>query len=560
MSDPTSMGTVPWPSEFAELYRARGYWEDTTIGDVVRAVADEHPERVAVVDRDVRLSYRELVERADAAAERLRQLGLEPDDRILVQLPNSWEFIVLTLACFRSGVIPVMALPAHRRHELAHLAGVSQSRAIAVPRRLRDFDHEALALDLVEEIPDLTWVLSLAGDEPSGADTVDLAALLEPSDDPAEARRTADGTRPNPDTPACFLISGGTTGLPKLITRTHNDYVCNIRATSATAELGADDVYLGTLPVSHNFPLACPGVLGALFVGAKVVMLPSPEPVRVFATIAAEGVTVAAAVPAVAQRWLDHQEEVGGDQLSTLRLLQVGGSRLPDEHAARVNPVLGATLQQVFGMAEGLINTTRIDDPDDVIVGTQGRPVHEADEVRVLDPFGKDVPDGTPGAIYTRGPYTPRGYYNAAEHNRRAFQGDGWYGSGDIVVRRPDGNLVVHGRDKDMINRGGEKISAEEIEDLMYRLGTLELVAAVAMPDPVLGERLCVYVVPKPGHQAPSLDEVRAAFDERGVAAYKLPERLEVVGELPMTKVGKINKKALREDIATRLDASTVRS
>jgi 2,3-dihydroxybenzoate-AMP ligase len=561
MSDPTSMGTVPWPAEVADLYRARGYWEDTAIGDVVRAVADERPDIVAVVDGDTRLTYGELVDRADAAAVRLRDHGLEPDDRILVQLPNGWEFIVLTLACFRSGVIPVMALPAHRRHELSHLAGVSQSRAIAVPRRLRDFDHEALALELVEDLPDLSLVFSLAGDQPpGGGSVVDLGNLLAEPADAAEARRVADGMRPAPDASACFLISGGTTGLPKLITRTHNDYVCNVRATSLTAELGPDDVYLGTLPVSHNFPLACPGVLGALFVGGKVVMLPSPEPVRVFATIAAEGVTVAAAVPAVAQRWLDHQEEVGGEQLKTLRLLQVGGSRLPDEHAARVNPVLGATLQQVFGMAEGLINTTRIGDPDEVIVGTQGRPVHEADEVRILDPFGKDVPDGTPGAIYTRGPYTPRGYYNAVEHNKRAFIDGGWYGSGDIVVRRPDGNLVVHGRDKDMINRGGEKISAEEIEDLMYRLGSLELVAAVAMPDPVLGERLCVYVVPKPGRSAPTIDEVRAAFDQRGVAAYKFPERIEVVADLPMTKVGKINKKALREDIATRLDPSTVRS
>jgi len=561
MSDPTSKGTVPWPPEIAELYRARGYWEDTTIGDVVRKVAEEHPDRTAVVDSTTRLSYRELVDRADAAAVRLHDLGLRTDDRILVQLPNGWEFIVLTLACFRSGVVPVMALPAHRRHELSHLASLSQSRAIAVPRMLRDFDHEALALELADDLPDLTMVLSLAGDAPSGdSRSIDLAGLLDVPADPDEARRAAERMRPGPDAPACFLISGGTTGLPKLITRTHNDYVCNVRATSATAELDQDDVYLGTLPVSHNFPLACPGVLGALFVGARVVMLPSPEPVRAFATIEAEGVTVAAAVPAVAQRWMDHQEQVGGDQLRTLRLLQVGGSRLPDEHAARVRPVLGATLQQVFGMAEGLINTTRLDDPEDVIVGTQGRPVHEADEVRILDPLGKDVPDGVPGAIYTRGPFTSRGYYNAADHNARAFLADGWYGSGDVVVRRPDGNLVVHGRDKDMINRGGEKISAEEVEDLMYRLGSLELVAAVAMPDPVLGERLCVYVVPKPGHEAPSIEEVRDAFEHRGVAAYKFPERLEVVTELPMTKVGKINKKALREDIATRLDASTVRS
>ena len=561
MSDPTSKGIVPWPAEFAELYRARGYWEDTTIGDVIRKVAEEHPDGTAVVDGTTRLSFRELVDRADAAAVRLHALGLRTDDRILVQMPNGWEFIVLTLACFRSGVVPVMALPAHRRHELSHLAGVSQSRAIAVPRMLRGFDHEALALELAEELPDLTMVLSLSGDVPSGDDrTFDLAGLLDAPTDADEARQAAEQLRPDPDAPACFLISGGTTGLPKLITRTHNDYVCNVRATSATAELDQNDVYLGTLPVSHNFPLACPGVLGALFVGARVVMLSSPEPVRAFATIEAEGVTVAAAVPAVAQRWMDHQQEVGGDQLMTLRLLQVGGSRLPDEHALRVKAVLGATLQQVFGMAEGLINTTRLDDPEEVIVGTQGRPVHEADEVRMLDPLGKDVPDGTPGAIYTRGPYTPRGYYNAADHNAHAFLADGWYGSGDVVVRRPDGNLVVHGRDKDMINRGGEKISAEEIEDLMYRIGSLELVAAVAMPDPVLGERLCVYVVPKPGREAPSIDQVREAFEQRGVAAYKFPERLEVVGELPMTKVGKINKKALREDIASRLDASTVRS
>jgi 2,3-dihydroxybenzoate-AMP ligase len=561
MSEPTSRGTVPWPAEVADLYRARGYWEDRTIGEIIWEVADAHPDRPAVVDSETRLTYGELTQRADAAAVRMRELGLEPDDRILVQLPNGWEFIVLTLACFRSGVVPVMALPAHRRHELYHLASLSQARAMAVPRVLRDFDHESLAHELASELPDLAMVLTLAcGRENSDSRSVDLAGLLAPTSDAASTRRTVDAMMPDPDAPACFLISGGTTGLPKLITRTHNDYVCNVRATSATAGLDEDDVYLGTLPVSHNFPLACPGVLGALFSGGRAVMLPSPEPVRVFATIEAERVTIAAAVPAVAQRWMDHQEEVGGDQLRSLRVLQVGGSRLPDEHAARVKPLLGATLQQVFGMAEGLINTTRLDDRDEVIIHTQGRPVHEADEVRVLDPLGKDVADGHPGAIYTRGPYTPRGYYNAAEHNARAFLPDGWYGSGDVVIRRPDGNLVVHGRDKDMINRGGEKISAEEVEDLMYRIGGLELVAAVAMPDPVLGERLCVYAVSKPGLEPPTLEQVRAAFRRTGVAAFKFPDRLEVVSELPTTKVGKIDKRALREDITTRIDATTVRS
>ena len=165
------------------------------------------------------------------------------------------------------------------------------------------------------------------------------------------------------------------------------------------------------------------------------------------------------------------------------------------------------------------------------------------------------IGDGNPGALYTRGPYTPCGYYNAPEHNERSFLEGGWYGSGDIVVRTDGGNLVVHGRDKDMINRGGEKISAEEIESLVYAMPGVEMVAAVAMPDPALGERLCVYIVPKPGEQ-PVLDDVRAHLEATGVAAFKQPDRLEIVAELPMTKVGKIDKKALRHDIADRLTST----
>jgi 2,3-dihydroxybenzoate-AMP ligase len=557
VSCPTSHGTVPWPQDVADHYRSRGYWEDRTIGDLLWQVADARPESVAIVDGSTRLTYAELTQRADAAATRLRELGLKPDDRVVVQLPNGWEFIVFTLACFRSGIIPVMALPAHRRHELFHLTSLSEARALVVPRLLRDFDHEELAHELAKELSHLELVIVLDRDGNLGTDSVDLAALVEPPANAARSRQLADQMEPHPDAPACFLISGGTTGLPKLITRTHNDYVCNVRATAATARLGPEDVYLGTLPASHNFALACPGILGTLLVGGRVVTLPSPEPVRVFTTVEAEGVTIAAAVPAVAQRWIEHQKEAGGDQLATLRILQVGGSRLPDEKAAQVRPVLGATLQQVFGMAEGLINTTRLDDPEEVITTTQGRPVHEADEVRILDPLGTDVPDGEPGAIYTRGPYTPCGYYNAPEHNERAFLPGGWYGSGDIVVRHPDGNLVVLGRDKDMVNRGGEKISAEEIEDLMYRMGGLDLVAAVAMPDPVVGERLCVCVVPKAGHEPPTLQEVRDFFDRTGVAAFKLPERLEVLSEIPMTKVGKIDKKTLREDVSGRAHEAT---
>jgi 2,3-dihydroxybenzoate-AMP ligase len=351
---------------------------------------------------------------------------------------------------------------------------------------------------------------------------------------------------------AVFLLSGGTTGLPKLIARTHDDYAFNARASAELCGFGPDTRYLVSLPAGHNFPLACPGILGALLAGGRVVLLPTPEPARAFTTIADESVTHTAVVPAVAGRWLEHAAEHGAAELASLRLLQVGGARLADELARKVRPVLGATLQQVFGMAEGLLNYTRLDDPEDVVCTTQGRPMCRDDEVRLVDELDQDVPDGEPGSLLTRGPYTPRGYFRAAEQNARAFTADGWYRSGDICRRTPEGNLIVEGRDKDMINRGGEKISAEEVENLVYQLPTVIQVAAVAMPDRELGERVCIYVVPRPGAHV-TLDEVRESMERVGVARFKLPERLVVVDELPATKVGKIDKKALRADIADRL-------
>ena len=548
---PIAGGTVPWPEELAREYTDRGWWRGRSLGADLYEVAGTRPDALALVDGGVRLTSAELLSRADALATRLvDDLGLRREDRVVVQLPNCWQFVVLTLACLRAGIVPVMALPAHRQAELAYLAGHAEAAALAVPDTLRGFDHQAMAGELVAGSPALRHVLVVGEDV--GPGSTDLTALCAPPADPAAERARWDAAAPDSRSVAVFLLSGGTTGLPKLIARTHDDYSYNARQSAAVCGFGPRTVYLVALPASHNFPLACPGILGALLAGGRVVMLPSPEPERAFAAIAAEGVTVTAAVPAVAQRWLAHAAEVGAEQVATLGVLQVGGARLADEVARRVRPVLGATLQQVFGMAEGLLNYTRLDDPEDVICSTQGRPMSEGDEVRVVDADDRDLPDGVPGALLTRGPYTPRGYYRAPEQNARAFTPDGWYRSGDVVRRRPDGNLVVEGRDKDMINRGGEKISAEEVENVVYTLPQVAQVAAVAMPDPDLGERVCVYAVLEPGAGL-TLDDVRAAFADAGVARFKWPDRLEVVDALATTKVGKIDKKALREDLAARL-------
>jgi len=558
MPSPISDHTVPWPAADATRFAVAGYWTGVPLGELLREVAGRTPDAPALIDAadGARLTHAELAEHADAAAVRLLDLGLAPGHRMLVQLGNGWEFVVLTLACLRAGIVPVMALPAHRRTELTYLARHAEATAIAVPDRLRDFDHQSLAHELAPAVHEVTgeaWNVLVAGDDLAPG-SIDLRALCGPATDPdADRTRLAEASLHSRDV-AVFLLSGGTTGLPKLIARTHDDYAYNARASAEVCGFGPDTSYLVSLPAGHNFPLACPGILGALLSGGRVVTLPSPEPVRAFATIAAEGVTHTAVVPAVAARWLEHATENGAAELTSLRVLQVGGARLADNLARKIKPALGATLQQVFGMAEGLLNYTRLDDSDDVTCTTQGRPMSPDDEVRLVDELDNDVAPGEPGSLLTRGPYTPRGYYKAAEQNARAFTADGWYRSGDICRMTTDGNLIVEGRDKDMINRGGEKISAEEVENLVYQLPAVCQVAAVAMPDDILGERVCLYVVTKPGTTV-SLEEIRASMETIGVARFKLPEHLVVVEELKSTKVGKIDKKALRADITERLTA-----
>ena len=540
-------GTTPWPSELAERYRREGYWQGRPVTAWIAERVAERPDQVALVDGATRLSYRALWERAGTFAQYLLDHGLQPGDRVVLQLPNCWEFAAVTLGCLRVGVVPVMALPAHRQHELTHVAAKAGARALIITQQHKQDDLRAVARHVAEGVASVATILvrgepdAVAG----GACMLRLADAFTDSarlDDAAHAPIGADV--------ALMLLSGGTTGAPKLIVRTHDDYACNIRWCNEIGGIDERTVYMVVIPAAHNFPLGCPGWLGTLFAGGRVVMS-TPSAETALATMDAEQVTVTAVVPAVAQTWIEHQRAHGTLRGHSLKVLEVGGSRMPDELAPRVASVLGATLQQVFGMAEGLINMTRLDDPEEAIHHTQGRPVCPADEVRVVDAAGQDVPDGTPGALLTRGPYTPRGYFDEPEKNRQSFF-DGWYASGDIVVRRTDGNLIVAGRDKDMILRGGENISAEEVESLAYQVDGIEMAAAVAMPDPVLEERVCLYATLKSGCDVTLQDVVRS-MRARGVAAFKIPERLEIVEQLPMTKVGKIDKKQLRDDIRRRM-------
>lgn len=539
MQQSTTPGAVPWPVDFAARYVARGYWEGRPLLSYVQAAAEKDPDAVCLVDGNVRLTYRELLARVDGAGSRLLALGLRPGDRVLVQLPNCWEFLVAVLACLRVGMLPVLMLQGHRKQEITLVAEHAEARAIITTGSVKGFDHQALAHEVAANSATLEHVLVAAEDlDPR---SVDLAAVCQPLNGAVPVIEEPPGTAV-----AIFVLSGGSTGAPKLIARTHNDFSYMVRRAAQICRVDRNTVYLTALPLGHGFPFT--GALGALFGGGRVVIARSPAPEGAFALIEAERVTMTSLVPAIAQRWLDHRAADSARDISSLALVQVSGSRIPDEMARLMNPVLGCELQNGYGMGEGLMCLTRPGDPHDIVCSTQGKPICPDDELRLVDEQGEPVADGEAGILLTRGPYTPRGYYRAEQANARAFDSAGWYNTGDIVRLRPDGYLVVEGRQKDVINRGGEKISAEEIENFAYLCGA-GLAAAVAMPDTELGERICLYAVGGEFDLALLRDTMQAA----GVATFKLPERLVRVESLPVTAVGKIDKMALRADIAVRL-------
>lgn len=525
-------GVVPFPPESAARYRALGYWQDQPLRDVFAELFRTHADRVAVIDGDERITYRQLDERSTRLARNLVDLGFGKGDRVVIQLPNTAVFCYLYFALQKIGAIPVLALPSHRYREIAHFVSLTDARACAVPEQHRDFSY----VDMVNRIAaDQGRPLVLLLPE-------HISELLER--EPSISPETLAAIQIDPEDPAVFLLSGGTTGVPKLIPRSHNDYAFNSRLAASVCDIRPDDVLLLVLPIEHNLPLACPGLQGFMLHGATTVLSTSSAPRQVFELVERHRVTHIHLVPALLIRWLA-DPGIAGHDLSSLRVLQSGGQRLQPEVRDRAAALVpNALVQENFGMAEGLLMFVRLDDPDEVRRETCGRPVCPEDELRLVDDTGRDVPDGEVGELWVRGPYTLCGYFRAPEHNAVAFTMDGFYRTGDLMVRHPSGNYVVAGRRKDLINRGGEKISAEEVENLVLAHPDVVNAACVPVPDDVLGERMCACVVLRAGTtlDLPALVEFLEKFE---IAKHKLPERLEVFAELPLSPVGKVSKKDL---------------
>ncbi len=545
-------GCVPWPDDFAQRYVRQGFWESRTLADLLRDSTLTFPERIVVADGAKSLCYKELDQLSTRLAGHLLERGFRPRDIVLLQLPNTWEFMVVFFALQKIGVIPVMCLPPHRQTELSFFAQLTGARGYFFAPEFRGFNYLAMARELQSALPRLEFLVATGDGSEPGVSY--LGAWLDQPLRDGDTGKFLDAHRSDPFDVAFFLLSGGTTGVPKLIPRTHSDYIYNAKVCAQALGWGPETVFMVVIPAAHNFPLGAPGMVGALLMGGSVAMSRATDPDTVFDAIQRHKGTFLAASPALLITLLNSPQMAKYD-LRSLRFVCAGGQKMLPELVDRTWTTWSfLTPGHAFGMAEGLINLTRPDDPREVIRQTQGRPVSPADEIKIVDDGGSEVAPGEVGELLTRGPYTIRGYYKAEEHNRTAFTPDGFYRTGDMVRLHPSGNLVVEGRRKDMINRGGEKISAEEIENLILCHESVHMAAVVAMPDPIMGEKGCAFVIPRPGRTL-TLEELAGFLVEKKIAKFKLPERLEIVESFPLTGVGKVSKKDLRQQIASKLMA-----
>ncbi|MBV8892288.1 MAG: AMP-binding protein [Acidobacteria bacterium] len=542
-------GVVPFPPEFAQRYRDRGYWSDKSLADEFRMVFKRYAGRVALIAGERAISYAELDRLSDNLALNLLGVGLRPLDRVVVQLPNVAEFVILYFGLQKIGCIPIAALASQRYAEISQFVRLSAATACVIPDRTHDFDYAPMINRISAESASLKRAIIL------GSAREGFVSLTELISKPAvmPIARLSE-IKIDPDDPAVFQLSGGTTGIPKLIPRTHNDYAYNSKAAASVCAVNEDSVALVVLPIAHNLPLACPGIQGFLLNGGAAVIGPNTKPEHMAELIQKHRVTHLKVVPSLLIRLLNSDVLTHYD-LSSLKIVQSGGqSLLPQTRLLVKKLIPNAFVQENFGMAEGLLMFVRLDDPPDVCLETVGRPISPADEVRLLDEEGNEVLPGEVGELCCRGPYTLRGYFGVPDYNARAFTADGFYRSGDLMRQHASGNYIVEGRKKDLINRGGEKISAEEIENLILSHPSVKNVACIPVPDHDLGERMCACVLVREGARL-SFDELKKFLLGKEIAKYKLPERLEILPEFPLSTFGKVSKKKLAEMIASQLEA-----
>jgi yersiniabactin salicyl-AMP ligase len=519
--------------EQLEAFYSANVWEPITLGAALEKWSVDYKDAIAVVDGDRTLTYEALNREAVKLACGFLNKGYNKGDRIVLQLPSSLDFIRISFALFKIGVVPVMALPAQRSNEISGILKNSRAKGYLIADAYLGFDYRKMAREVLATLENKPSVI-----------VVGNCAEFEPFDDyESQPSYPFDAVIDYRDV-GLLMLSGGTTGVPKLIPRRHTDYLYVAKKSGERCGLNRESVYLVALPAAHNFPFGCPGIMGTLYYGGKVVICPTTSPDEILSLIDDEKATITGMVPAIAGMCVEYLETDDEYDISSLEVLQVGGSVLDASLAEKISEGFNCKLQQVFGTAEGLICGTALIDSDEVIYNTQGKPISEYDEILIVDENNKEVPDGDFGELIVRGPYTIYGYEAADDVNAQCITEDCYYRTGDKARKRADGNYQIVGRLKEMINRAGEKIMPSEIEELLARHPLIKEVQVTGIPDSSLGERICAFILK--GTPPLSLMDVRQYLTEKSVAAYKLPDDVVYVASWPLTNVGKIDKTALK--------------
>ncbi|OFS89048.1 hypothetical protein HMPREF3144_01240 [Oligella sp. HMSC05A10] len=519
-----------FPQERAETYIANGLWQGESLFEFFERSCQKFATNTALVLGEDEVSYEAFYFKALAWGEWLHEQGVRKDDLVVLQSANVLEFFYVLFGLYYLGALPIFCLDGHRSYEIGHIAKFSQAR---VYLRLCKHESDSTAEQIIHhfsgDLPHLEIIKTVFQGELPQCDG-DRSKLKEKTHyQPVDSRAVA------------FLqLSGGTTGLPKLIPRTHDDYLYSVRESAVVANLQQDTKHLLVLPVSHNFPMSSPGFLGVIYAGATLVIADNSSPTECFGLIERHKITQTSLVPSLVVAWLN-SAMIDKFDLSSLEVVQVGGAKFSSELAARLLDTLDLTLQQVYGMAEGLVNYTRLDDNREVQINTQGKRLSDFDEIQILDLEGKVLGVGEVGVITTRGPYTINAYFAPDEVNKRSFTEDGFYITGDLGYLDENNNITVTGRLKEVINRAGEKIMPSEIEELLYAHPDVKDVLVTGVPDELLGEKICVQIITdKPDNF--NLVKVRKYLTQQHIALNKLPDVVSVVDEFDFTLIGKVRR------------------
>jgi 2,3-dihydroxybenzoate-AMP ligase len=545
-------GVNPYKKEDAEKYDKLRWWSGLTFGDILDRAADIHTQKEAFVDQETRLTYGEAREKTNKLAIGLIGLGIQPLDRVLVQLPNWNEFVFAYFALQKIGAIPVLLIDRYRQFEINHLISLTDATAWIVPSKYKKTDYVPIIDDVLKEHPEVKHVITVrgAGDQKPFVSLERLIAGAALSED--NLTRLA-SRRPDPMQVAHMGPTGGTTGAPKIVPRTHNSLITGLEYCAKSWDQSIEDINLLAGPIGHDLTFS-KGFMGAIITLGKIIFLDSTDDKIICETIEREKVTAIIWVPTLAQRLLQYKD-LNKYDLSSLKKMHTAGGASHPTLVKDVTEKLKMKFYNGYGATEGMTTITRTTDSLETICTTVGRPTCPYDTYQVIDKDGNALPLGAQGELVLKGPGVFTGYYNNPEENKAVFTKDGFFRTGDLAKIDKKGYITLTGRIKEMVNRGGESISATEIERLISRHAGIAAVAVIPMPDPVMGERVCAYVQCKAGSQL-CFDDVISFLKEQKASVLQLPERIEFITAMPYTGAEKVDKRSLRQDIEKKLAAT----